>query len=49
VFVSHGYYFWVPIVAPLAGGVAGALLFDLAIGRSLPPEVESNPPGRLSQ
>ena len=48
VFVSHGYYFWVPIVAPLAGGVAGALLFDLGIGRSLPPEVEPNPPGRLS-
>jgi glycerol uptake facilitator protein len=48
VFVSHGYYFWVPIVAPLAGGVAGALLFDLAVARTLPPEVEPNPPGRLS-
>jgi glycerol uptake facilitator protein len=48
VFVTHGYYFWVPIVAPLAGGVAGALLFDLVIGRGLPPVEEPNPPGRLS-
>jgi glycerol uptake facilitator protein len=38
----------VPIVAPLAGGVAGALLFDLVIGRNLPPLDEPNPPGRLS-
>lgn len=48
VFVSHGYYFWVPIVAPLAGGVAGALLFDLAVARTLPALDEPNPPGRLS-
>src|SRR5262249_29932658 len=25
VFQSHGYYFWVPIVAPLAGGATGAV------------------------
>ena len=37
VFQSHGYYFWVPLAAPLAGGVAGALLYDYMIGRSLPP------------
>ena len=37
VFQSHGYYFWVPIVAPLAGGVAGVLLYDLAIRPFLPP------------
>lgn len=48
VFTSHGGYFWVPLVGPLAGGVAGALLFDLAIGRTLPPLEEPNPPGRLS-
>ncbi len=35
VFQSHGGYFWVPIVAPLAGGVAGAFIYDMAIGRSL--------------
>ena len=31
VFTSHDYYFWVPIVAPLCGGVAGVLLYDRAI------------------
>lgn len=31
VFQSHNYYFWVPILAPLAGGVAGALLYDWTI------------------
>jgi MIP family channel proteins len=36
VFQSHGYYFWVPIVAPLAGGVAGGVLYDAAIRRFLP-------------
>jgi glycerol uptake facilitator protein len=35
VFVAHSYYFWVPIVAPLAGGVAGATLYDVAIGGHL--------------
>jgi MIP family channel proteins len=37
VFRSHNGYFWVPLVAPLAGGVAGGLLYDLAIGRFLYP------------
>jgi glycerol uptake facilitator protein len=35
VFQSHGGYFWVPLVAPLAGGVAGGLLYDHAIRRFL--------------
>jgi glycerol uptake facilitator protein len=48
VFRSHGGYFWVPLVAPMAGGVVGALLYDTAIGRHLPAEPEPNPPGRLS-
>ena len=48
VFTSHGGYFWVPIVAPLAGGVVGATVYDLAIGRNLPTVPEPNPPGRLS-
>ena len=38
VFQSHGGYFWVPIVAPLAGGLAGIALYDFAIRRYLPPE-----------
>jgi glycerol uptake facilitator protein len=44
VFQSHGGYFWVPLVAPLAGGVAGALLYDQAIGRFLPVATENQPP-----
>jgi glycerol uptake facilitator protein len=48
VFQSHGYYFWVPVVAPLAGGVFGALLYDLAIRPLLPPSDVPTPPGRLS-
>ena len=35
VFLSHGMYFLVPLLAPLAGGVCGAWLSDLAIGRGL--------------
>lgn len=35
VFVSHGYYFWIPIVAPIAGGVVGTLLYDVLIGGAL--------------
>ena len=48
VFRSHGGYFWVPIVAPLIGGVAGIWLYDLGIGRFLPPAEEPSPPGRVS-
>jgi MIP family channel proteins len=48
VFRSHGGYFWVPIVGPLAGGVAGAWLYDVAVTRHLPPATEPSPPGRLS-
>jgi len=48
VFQSHGYYFWIPIVAPLAGGVAGSFLYDFAIHRHLPPSSEPSPPGELS-
>jgi MIP family channel proteins len=48
VFQSHGGYFLVPLVAPLAGGVVGALVYDLAIHPQLPPPEEPSPPGRLS-
>jgi glycerol uptake facilitator protein len=48
VFQSHGGYFWIPIVAPLAGGLAGISLYDFAIHRHLPPEGEPSPPGELS-
>ena len=48
VFQSHGYYFWIPIVAPLAGGIAGIFLYDFAIHRHLPPAGEPSPPGELA-
>jgi glycerol uptake facilitator protein len=35
VFQSHNYYFWIPLVAPLVGGVAGALLYDQTIRPAL--------------
>ena len=42
VFQSHGWYFWVPIVGPLIGGVLGIQLYDLAVRRHLPAG-EDNP------
>ena len=41
-------YFWVPIVAPIIGGLIGALLYDLLIGRWLPIADEGEEePGRI--
>ncbi len=48
VFQSHGWYFWVPIVGPLCGGVAGTWFYDLTIGRRLPPAEEPSPTGRMA-
>ena len=48
VFTSHGYYFWIPIVGPILGGLAGSSLYDVAIRRHLPPEGQPSPPGELS-
>jgi glycerol uptake facilitator protein len=47
-FASHGWYFWVPIVGPLLGGVVGASLYDVTIGRSLPATEAPTPPGELA-
>ncbi|HYP28369.1 MAG TPA: MIP family channel protein [Blastocatellia bacterium] len=45
VFRAGNYWFWVPIVGPLAGGVIGAFIYDGLIGNFLPAErVE---PGRV--
>lgn len=44
VFRSHNWYFWVPIVGPLIGGVFGAWLYDIAISQRLPEQVEPSPP-----
>jgi glycerol uptake facilitator protein len=32
---ANNYYFWLPIVAPIAGGIFGAFVFDFTIGRVL--------------
>jgi len=34
-FAVNNYYFWIPIVAPLAGGVVGAYIYDFTLGRVL--------------
>ncbi len=34
-FVVNNYYFWIPIVAPLLGGLAGAYVYDFTIGKIL--------------
>ncbi|MFD4257918.1 MIP/aquaporin family protein [Streptomyces sp. NPDC058534] len=39
-------YFWVPIVGPLIGGVLGAGLYKVFVGRFLP-TAEPEPPGRV--
>jgi len=32
-FAVNNYYFWIPIVAPLAGGVVGAYIYDFTVGK----------------
>jgi len=32
-FAASNYYFWIPIVAPLLGGVVGAFIYDFTLGR----------------
>jgi glycerol uptake facilitator protein len=34
-FSADNFYFWIPIVAPLLGGVVGAFIFDYTIGKVL--------------
>ncbi len=34
-FSANNYYFWIPIVAPLLGGVVGAFIYDLTIAKVL--------------
>ncbi len=32
---ANGVYFWIPIVAPLTGGVVGAFIYDFTVGKVL--------------
>ena len=32
---ADNYYFWIPIVGPLLGGVVGAFIFDYTLGKVL--------------
>jgi glycerol uptake facilitator protein len=41
------FYFWVPIVAPIIGGLVGAGLYKVLVGRFLP--AETTEPGRLPE
>ncbi|SDX80508.1 glycerol uptake facilitator protein [Modestobacter sp. DSM 44400] len=41
------FYFWVPIVGPLIGGVLGAGLYDVLVGRHLPIADEDQEAGRI--
>ncbi len=41
VFRSHNFYFWVPIVGPILGGIAGTVLYDRAIAPNLPDNTAS--------
>lgn len=34
-FAVNNYYFWIPIVAPLLGGVVGAFVYDFTVGKVL--------------
>lgn len=47
VFQTHGWYFWIPIVGPLIGGVLGVFLYDLLVAPNLPDEAEPTPPGSI--
>lgn len=40
------WYFWIPIVGPLVGGVLGAVVYDLFIGRVLAARDTAPEPGR---
>jgi glycerol uptake facilitator protein len=40
-------YFWVPIIAPIVGGLVGAGLYKVLVGRFLP--TETTEPGRLPE
>ena len=48
VFESHGWYFWIPIVGPLLGGVIGVWLYDLVIAPHLPPDGDPAPAGTVA-
>lgn len=44
---NGGLYFWVPLIAPVIGGLLGAGAYRVLIGRNLPDEDEPNEPGKI--
>jgi MIP family channel proteins len=47
VFTAANGWWWVPVVAPCAGGVLGAVLYDLFVGSHHPPVEQGHPAGRV--
>ena len=41
VFSYHSYYFWVPVIAPLVGAVAGAWSYTFFVGAHIPDQRET--------
>ena len=48
VFESHNYFFWIPIVGPLIGGILGIWTYDRIIAPNLPREADDAPPGTVA-
>jgi len=42
-FSADNYYFWIPIVAPLTGGVVGAFIYDFTSGKVLEAKILGKP------
>ncbi len=47
VFSANDYWWWIPIVGPLIGGVLGGFIYDLLIGWHHPRVEPVPPPGRI--
>ncbi len=42
VFRAGNYWFWVPVVGPLIGGVVGALIYDFMVGNHFPEDEQAD-------
>ena len=42
-FISHGYYFWIPVVAPMFGSVFGTILYSLLVSNCIEDNATERP------